>query len=285
MTPLLQPRHNDQAMQQAQRPLACHASSRAGYLRQATPCRRNSAAAATADRAVEAEQATKSGWDPEGLLDTARKPAGGSLLSDHSARRAARRRVQLPDADQLTDSQVPQLDGQDVPAGLSRTSPPADQSSGPQAAQATHGRVLADDSRLRAELANVLQQQYWPLELDRPGLEVLHLDPPILRLPDFLDQKICDSLMGLAAAGGEPEAMLCPGKLCCGFCCLALQHTTGFGEHSPCWYMLHGTRKAHLVWVHAPCSGECACQALRAWPNLYVAWAACMTIQEAWPCC
>ena len=191
-------------IRQAQRPLPCVARCRSGSLRPAAPCRRVCPAAAT-DQAVDAESATKSGWDPEGLLEKAQKPSTG-LLSDHIARRAARRRaqqVQLPDADELAGPPTDMPEGADVPAGLSRTAPASDRQSLPNRAGPVPGQSLAGDADLKAELASILADQFWPLDLDRPGLEVLHLDPPVLRVPEFLNRKTCESLMGLAAAGGE----------------------------------------------------------------------------------
>ena len=90
-----------------------------------------------------------------------------------------------------------------MPAGLSRTAPASDGQPVPGQAKPVPDRSLAGDATLKAELASVLADHFWPLDLDRPALEVLHLDPPVLRLPDFLDRKACESLTGLAAAGGE----------------------------------------------------------------------------------
>ena len=187
----------------AQQPLPCLAISRAGHLRPAVPCRQACVVAAT-EQSARAETATKTGWDPEGLLDT-KKQASGNLLSDHAARRAARRQaqqVQLPDTEQLAEGSASPHAAQDVPAGLSRTAPVADSTPTANASEPQPGRLLAGDSALRQELVQVLEQQFWPLNLDMPGTEVLHLDPPILRIPDFLGRKECNTLMELASAGG-----------------------------------------------------------------------------------
>ena len=159
-------------------------------------------ACAKADAGPEA--ATQTGWDPEGLLQPGRKPK--SLIADHAARRAARRQAQqaqLPTAEALSQSREPAAQSE-APLGLSRSQPSA-QAAEHRPQQATAGTLLSADPALHAQLRDVLAQRFWPVDLDRhPGAQLLHLDPPILRLPGFVAPQTCETVMQLAAAGGVP---------------------------------------------------------------------------------
>ena len=194
-------------LMQAQLPLSVLPASGIRRLDQAQPSSRESPGAAGRSclprATAQPETATKEGWDPEGLLQ---RPPGKGLLADHAARRRAKQ-AQLPTAESLTHQQRDAADSKDVPLSLSRTQPANASTSQPPAAPAT-GRTLSADPTLLAELNSVLEQQFWPVDLSRqPAAELLHLDPPIMRLPHFVAPETCESIMQLAAAGGEAPCM------------------------------------------------------------------------------
>lgn len=198
---------------QAQRPLQGEATSRIRWLDQAQPCLRASGRALGGPflprATAQPEAATKEGWDPEGLLQQPPARSKGSLLADHAARRRARQAqtAELPTAESLTQQPKPDAATHDVPLSLSR-SEPAGGSSAQAPPAVTAGRKLAAEPALLAELTSVLEQQFWPVDLTQhPAAELLHLDPPILRLPSFLAAQACQSIMQFATAGGEAASL------------------------------------------------------------------------------
>lgn len=60
-----------------------------------------------------------------------------------------------------------------------------------------HARSLCESS-LRA---------YTPLDLDTPGLTLLHLDPPIFTVDSFMSPEECADLISAAEATGAAHAM------------------------------------------------------------------------------
>ncbi len=56
----------------------------------------------------------------------------------------------------------------------------------------------------REALAATLAQNFMPVNLDHPGLELLHQDPPIFAVHDFLSPEQCAEFMESAAATGMP---------------------------------------------------------------------------------
>ena len=192
---------------QAQRPLQRAPASHWVALRQAQPCARSSPPGAQRPpvwAAAEPEAASQAGWDPEGLLQTPSQPQG--LIADHAARRAARRQArqaQLPTAEELSQD-AKQAGASKAPLGLSRSQPSAPADS-PQPHSPSVGRLLSADPALHAQLATVLEQRFWPVDLSQhPDAELLHLDPPVLRLPGFVAPQTCESIMQFASAGGAP---------------------------------------------------------------------------------
>ena len=45
-----------------------------------------------------------------------------------------------------------------------------------------------------------------PMNLDYPGLNILHVDPPIFSIDDFLTREECEGI--IQAAGGIPKSTL-----------------------------------------------------------------------------
>jgi hypothetical protein len=54
---------------------------------------------------------------------------------------------------------------------------------------------------------------FTPLDLDTPGVTVLHLDPPILTMDNFMSAEECADLIAAAEATGDSHAV---GSLWCG---------------------------------------------------------------------
>ena len=61
----------------------------------------------------------------------------------------------------------------------------------------------------REALAATLAQDFMPVNLNHPGLELLHQDPPIFAVHDFLSPEQCADFIEAAAATGMPCCREC----------------------------------------------------------------------------
>ena len=55
----------------------------------------------------------------------------------------------------------------------------------------------------RDALAQTLTQEYVPVQLDHPGLRLLHSDPPIFAIDDFLSTQHCQAFIDTAVNSGK----------------------------------------------------------------------------------
>eukprot|EP00891_Asterochloris_glomerata_P007414 jgi/Astpho2/7414/Aster-01999 len=165
----------------------------------------------------DAEHAAKAGWDPEGLFSSASplpRPSG-DLFAARAARRAAQQKQQRHEGARLQAEQAQQAAAAAaVPQAVNVQAEPAAVELGmarsvgaPQEpASSERSIVPGPPDRQREALAATLAQNFMPVNLDHPGLELLHQDPPIFAVHDFLSPEQCAEFMESAAATGRMAA-------------------------------------------------------------------------------
>ncbi len=130
---------------------------------------------------ADAEAAAKAGWDPEGLFATA-------TSTDHFARRERQRAAAAAAA---AAARPPTFVDPLQPV------PPEHSASG--------GHVAADGpGYTREHLAQKLRSKFMDVNLDYPGLSVLHMDPVVMTIDNFMTGEECNLLIQAAQeSGGE----------------------------------------------------------------------------------
>ncbi|KAL4440643.1 hypothetical protein ABPG77_000352 [Micractinium sp. CCAP 211/92] len=112
-------------------------------------------------------------WDPDGLLPP---PSQGGHFARRERERAAAAGATLQQTGGLRPIPAEHLSAGGLPA--------ADGS-------------LYDRPAFEAQLA----EHFMPVDLDTPGLRILHFDPPIFTLPGFFSEEQCDDAVAAAAEG------------------------------------------------------------------------------------
>ncbi|CAL8468053.1 g7592 [Coccomyxa elongata] len=148
-------------------------------------------AAQEAEKGPVLETAVAAAWDPEGLLPPLQSTTGG-----HFERRAAERAARLAAADAQT-AQLGILGNADATAAAPQLQPTI------MPEQGFTPVSSVTDSALRSE-CEVHLKRVMPMNLDYPGLNILHVDPPIFSIDDFLTREECEGI--IQAAGGRLEA-------------------------------------------------------------------------------
>ena len=120
--------------------------------------------------------------------DARRSPtARGVRTSRPDARRAAVARANA-------QANAPQV----APAHLRQTVTPV-----PPEALVDGGMSLADQPGMAAGFGDLTEHDFLRVNTDTPGLRVLHIDPPVLTVDDFLTAEECDALVAAARESGE----------------------------------------------------------------------------------
>lgn len=123
--------------------------------------------------------------------DARRSPtAHGVRTSRPDARRATVARANA-------QANAPQV----APAHLRATVTPV-----PPEALVDGGMSLADQPGMAAGFGDLTEHDFLRVNTDTPGLKVLHIDPPVLTVDDFLTAEACDALVAAARDSGEMKS-------------------------------------------------------------------------------
>eukprot|EP00197_Chlamydomonas_leiostraca_P008623 CAMPEP_0202859306 /NCGR_PEP_ID=MMETSP1391-20130828/1480_1 /ASSEMBLY_ACC=CAM_ASM_000867 /TAXON_ID=1034604 /ORGANISM="Chlamydomonas leiostraca, Strain SAG 11-49" /LENGTH=446 /DNA_ID=CAMNT_0049538329 /DNA_START=155 /DNA_END=1495 /DNA_ORIENTATION=+ len=189
------------------------------------------------NEAQDPEAAVRAGWDPEGLFAKS-KPLGDVFARKQQGQAASPTLATSPTAAAPAATQTAPSKPAPLPQPAAAAPPPlpaptAARSPAPSAATSAAStaapaaaprtwpvpiRALppaalaaggvpgnADDAAAgysRAAFHEQMVSRFIGIDLDYPGLRVLHLDPPVITVDNFLAPEVCQSLMDQASATG-----------------------------------------------------------------------------------
>ncbi|KAK9802979.1 hypothetical protein WJX73_002886 [Symbiochloris irregularis] len=152
----------------------------------------------------ELDRSAQQGWDPEGLFnDVQRPPRGGLIASRIESRRKA--------AGAMSPT-IALQDQKNHLASLRTALPKAQRRHSTAIVPGPPGGAVPSGPE-KEQLAHLLRQEYVPVNLDHPGLRLLHSDPPIFAVHNFISDPECDAFIATADAAN----LLHPSKIGSGF--------------------------------------------------------------------
>lgn len=145
----------------------------------------------------------KVSYDPEGLFASIPTPVGG-----HFARREKQQQqsVASTTSNLLEKSISGETRQKTAVEKLFPDAPPVcslGKWTEDEAFSAQDGIAVSDMSAADAKAFHKkMSEQYMPVDLNFPGLRILHLDPPVFAIDDFFTEEQCDHLVAAATSSG-----------------------------------------------------------------------------------
>jgi len=175
----------------------------------------------TPEAAEEAERLARSGWDPDGLFKSAPPlSSGGDLFAQREARRRQQQQQLQQQAEQqqrkqqeeeqqqreAIAQQQQQVQGNGTPPLAATPGTPHSPCLPISSEELAAGGIPGTSERFgpfsRAAYDEFVAHAFMPVNLEMPGLRVLHLDPPVMTIDGFLSPEHCTAIVDASAATG-----------------------------------------------------------------------------------